>query len=1378
MAGLVAAVWLSLRSETARAALRDLVVELLRAETGLEATLSPVEVELLPRPALTARELRLSHPVHGVLVTAQALTIHPSIGALFRGRIDMKSVEVTGAVVTLRMRDGRLVNGPRLSGAGGGQVPFERLLASVSRVELDAAPLVQAWWTSVDVGAERTRQRDRTTVTLTLAARSGQLLREGRRETLGRMETTVRWDGANLAVQRLEAQGAGWQLAVQHAEAPLPWTGRWSVRGRVAADLTRVEQWLAQLVPGMRWPTLRGRLEVEAELRTGAGRMPSGQGLVRWQSARIGQWGLGDGQLEVVLDEGEIRVLDGSALDVVGGGGRLALRGRIGVEEGWPVSVSFDVRELQFARLMEQLGVTPNAIVRWTFDGSGQLTGTLWPPRFGGPLRVRTRDLLVSRDAWHADPVRPVVGVPRATLSARLRVDPAGLSFENIVAETAGSRLHADVRFPFAGGLILSVQADPLDVADASPLLDFAMRGRGRAALSVHGPFERLDLRGQIKLSEFVFHDTRLGDVESDFTLESDGLVAVFPNVSARKGEHTYQIAGLRLDFRDGRFRATGRVHSERIALADLYHAFGYEQDERFTPYQAVASGVADVTFTLGHPGDSPTGTLLVDVDASLLGAELQGYAFDGGHFSGRWRWKHRERGYRGGELEVERLSLSKGAGTIAVRGRMGLEGALAFSVVGDALALSTIEGVANRLPALDGWLGFAGTLRGTAEVPAAELDAHLTALRWNDRVLGDARAYVRLTDTDDPWVTAARWGVLDGPSDEPCAAARAGLREAGWPADPPLRTVEGPRPRLPRPMAWLVCGEGLGGNLTFDLAVGRTQVHPLRGVVRLAQWSLDPWLADATGGALSGRVSGTVHVLGGALLDEDSLVATVRLDTLEVGDGSLALRAREPVVLDVDRGRLRLTRVALVGPSSSLALSGSVSLRHGLDVSLVGRVDLGLLATLSPRFEEVRGQVGVEATVRGTIAQPLAYGRARLEEGRFLFAGMPEPVEGLTGEVVLSGRRLQLEAVSARFAGGELRLHGGAVLGAAGFEQYDIEIALEGARWMPDEEVEVAAGAQGRLVWREGERLPRLEGQVRIDRLVYGRDVALARSLEDLGRREVADVEEHDPSLDRLVLDVRIVEGGPLRVANNLLDASVRIDETEGPLRIVGSDRRPSLLGALALERGRIRFRNTDFELDRGTVRFDDPTRVRPVFDVRATTEIRRADSGIGPSWRVALHAHGAADSFRIDTWSDPPLAEEDIALLLALGMTRAELEQLQAADLTSTAVLEALTTVTGAEGLIRQALPVVDEVHVRTRYSPRTGRTEPELAVGRRVADGVRLSASTVLGEAREVRTGLEWMLGERTSVEAAYDNVESTATAPVGNLGLDLRWRLEFD
>jgi translocation and assembly module TamB len=49
---------------------------------------------------------------------------------------------------------------------------------------------------------------------------------------------------------------------------------------------------------------------------------------------------------------------------------------------------------------------------------------------------------------------------------------------------------------------------------------------------------------------------------------------------------------------------------------------------------------------------------------------------------------------------------------------------------------------------------------------------------------------------------------------------------------------------------------------------------------------------------------------------------------------------------------------------------------------------------------------------------------------------------------------------------------------------------------------------------------------------------------------------------------------------------------------------------------------------------------------------------------------------------------------------------------------------------------------------------------------------------GERREIQANIEWRLSKQFSLQGSYDNVNAVSSQGVGNVGVDLRYRLEFE
>ncbi|MFW6086516.1 MAG: translocation/assembly module TamB domain-containing protein, partial [Myxococcota bacterium] len=1124
-----------------------------------------------------------------------------------------------------------------------------------------------------------------------------------------------------------------------------------------------------------------GRLHAEVELQDRPEGL-TGEGTVRLEKVALDGWGFGEeAVIHASFDPDEVHIEEGR-FRLIRDGGVVTTSGTLGLGEGLPLDVKLDIDGLEFDRLMDQLGVSERAIVSWHLDGTAHLHGTLDPLVLDGPIQADTRDFMVSQDGWDQRPREKIIAVSRAAVQGRVALTDEALSFLDLVADTPRSRLHCDVRLGFEDGFMVQGHSPELDLDDLGDIAGFPVAGKGTARIEVGGPYSDPQLEGHLAMSGFAFGTYPFGDVESDTRMEKDGQAVRFPSVQVSKRDSRYRVDDLLLDFSDGRFEATARVAAERLTLADLYHTFHLDQDERLASYQGVVRGVIDIRHTLGFPGDSPTGTMHLDMDLDVPELQVSDYAFTDGKLRADWRWVDMDEGLDGGELAVHHLSLRKGDGTLSAEGAMGLGGVLNLTAVADEIDLRDTEGIGDSLPQLGGSWGVVAEVRGTSAVPRVHMDMHLTGLTWADELLGDVRTYVRLTDVQDPWVAEAReFDPVAPPQDEPCGHARAGLAHSNWQPDPPLSTPDGPVPALERPMAYLICGEGLGGKLRFDMALGHTEAIPLRGVIDVDELSLAPFLPETAGEELDGVLDGRVTLIDGALEAPASLVGEVVLGRLRLASrtSDMALENRGSVAVTFDRGRFQVVKADFTGPGSKLELQGGGSLQRGLALEVSGALDLGLLATLSPRITQASGRVTMRTNLTGAFHDPSVYGEARVHDASFLFASFSQPVQDLDGQVTFSAHRLLLEDFQARVAGGRIALDGSATLQDGWLERYRFDVRADGLSMHPEEGVELGLGGDWRLAWSRGQRLPTLEGTARLDRLLYTRPINLSPTLGELYRPDRVEVEQYDPEADQLALDVRVVATGPIRVENNLVDADIAIEDAERPFRIVGTDQRFGVLGSLDVRRGQVRFRNTDFDIRRGVIDFDDPLRIDPQFDVLAVTQVRRIGDLTAPDWRITLHAHGNRDAFQLDARSEPALSQEDVLMLLTVGMTRAEVERLQAGELAGGTALEALSTVTGVDREVKERVKVIDDFRITSAYSMRTSRTEPQVSVGKRITDRVRLSASTGLStESRQFRSGLQWQVGEQTSVEASYDNVNANQSSSFGNVGVDVRWRLEFE
>jgi translocation and assembly module TamB len=831
-----------------------------------------------------------------------------------------------------------------------------------------------------------------------------------------------------------------------------------------------------------------------------------------------------------------------------------------------------------------------------------------------------------------------------------------------------------------------------------------------------------------------------------------------------------------------------------------------YESDPRRTHVPAGTNTghvETDVTFVLGRPGDDPGGVM----DVELWGRNLYVTGFDEplDHFDvhHRYTWLIRAQGYRGARQLLDYGRGRYAGGTVEAWGNVDLGGQMHFTAnVRDVSIAQTV--MAHDL-GVAGLLNASGSLEGWPESQRWTLDADLHNVTTAQRNFGDVtlrlRSHPETTPPRDPAARPPRtiW-TLDGDALN-TAMHVTGSMTVPWHATS-WRDVDGiTHPSWDRDWTHSLVGGHVALVRTLDLA----PFVPAR-------------LAARMGSALHASLRGRLDIDHALLGDLSHADARLTVDELDVGTEQLrlALDHQEHLSACVHdgiywiepsastnasvcetvpaalRGRVTVNRATAPLPSArflgpegtQFTVSGGGNTAGRLGVRLDGQLDLSRLASLIPGVSWARGAGTFQVNVAGDAANPQLSGMFQLHGGAVGADVLPNPIEDIELAVRLDGSDIVLSSAAAQFGSSSIDMTGGRIhIAGRDIDRVQIPVRVQNLSLVPMQGVEVALDANTLLSWQPGQRLPVFSGDVNLARVRYTRpiDVSGDRSGARLGASGSNEA-PYDPNDDHVQLNLNIHAREPIRIANNLVDGEITIAENEQPFRVLGTDQRVGVIGTLLIPRGRVVlpfFRGSDFEISRGRIEFNSAERIDPNFDLRAQTEVRRSiDASRNQQWRVDLHAFGSPGRFSLDKTSDPPLSFNDIALLLTFGATRAELDQAGASNLGSAIAVQALATASGIDRTVRQAIGFIDEFRIGTAYSPSSGRTVPQVAIGRRVSDNVHVGATVNTTDQREMRATVDVRVSDHTSVQLGWDNYNNSTTSTIGNLGADVRWRLEFE
>jgi translocation and assembly module TamB len=276
------------------------------------------------------------------------------------------------------------------------------------------------------------------------------------------------------------------------------------------------------------------------------------------------------------------------------------------------------------------------------------------------------------------------------------------------------------------------------------------------------------------------------------------------------------------------------------------------------------------------------------------------------------------------------------------------------------------------------------------------------------------------------------------------------------------------------------------------------------------------------------------------------------------------------------------------------------------------------------------------------------------------------------------------------------------------------VAITARGVSLVEVEGIETAWNADVTLTGQGSRGLVR--GQAHLVRGTYTRDLSIVTMLIQESAREQPMEWGRELALQLdLSLDDNLVVRSP--------QARLRAG---GTLHLGGTVTQPVVLGTVETQDGRITFRRNRFTIENAVVHFDDPRRINPYLDVRATTRIRTYD--------ITMRLSGRVEDLTIRLSSEPPLPQEDLLALVTLGSTRAELGSSGGLTFAGEAAQLLTRELLGLE----PSTPIVDVLEFG-----KTDTGQNQFRVGKRLGDKTTVIYSGSFAEGGQQKLRVEYQI-----------------------------------
>lgn len=717
---------------------------------------------------------------------------------------------------------------------------------------------------------------------------------------------------------------------------------------------------------------------------------------------------------------------------------------------------------------------------------------------------------------------------------------------------------------------------------------------------------------------------------------------------------------------------------------------------------------------TIKASGPLDLGHLSYDLKTSVFKGSVMGESFDQAHFDVK---------SVGGEVRTERVQMNKGAAVITLAGVAHPDGKIETTVHGRGIRLEDTNTVARSGLSLSGGIEFEMSMNGPVLAPDTDMHAALTRTSIGDQSVPDSNFRLKFNKS----------------------------------------SIEGN-------------GRFLGDVVDGDFLIPYSADAPFRLKVATKNWNFAPIFAAFAGPSnrkdYEGVLTTTIDLSSpnGGFWNASG---TASVEKFSLARGSLKLQNRAPMSIAMHNGQVKVQNFALAGENIFVNVTEAANPTAKMDLQVNGKIDLGLLALMTPFFEDLRGLLAFKLQVRGGSTPTQLLGSAYIEKGYLKFFDFPHAFEDIRADLLFNQQKIMFNTVRMEFGGGRISANGGMDL--KGYKNTPLNISGTFEKITLNVPDKIRTSGSGDFTF-SGNGFPfLLKGNYVVsDGLVAKPFTSDGADGSNVRRDAYLPDFLIEENFVPLSVDMNVDMAKGVVVKNELVDG-----RTLGALSIKGNPTKPAIGGSLTADKDtKIYFRDTEFEVAGANVEFNGSTDIDPKIYVSARARV--------DSYDVNLLVQGSGTKPEFLLSSVPPLPEKDIVSLLAFGATDLNLDQkIKSGDQASSTGLQVGSSIVKHNAIsdaIKERLGF--DVQFSTGFDE-TNTTVQKIVASRQITSNLGVSAGYALGKSQSKEAKIRYRLNERLSLVGAYQGNDYTETniqqQQVENnpnlFGLDVEYKFEF-
>lgn len=578
---------------------------------------------------------------------------------------------------------------------------------------------------------------------------------------------------------------------------------------------------------------------------------------------------------------------------------------------------------------------------------------------------------------------------------------------------------------------------------------------------------------------------------------------------------------------------------------------------------------------------------------------------------------------------------------------------------------------------------------------------------------------------------------------------------------------------------------KSFGGQVSFfgDKVNGEFQIPlsgsgtPLVVKMRTNEWNYATLLGLIGGANLASEYESSLTSSVDLRSEQGDLLKAsgkVLINDFRLKRGNMSFANPQPIEITATNGVGNVKNFTLQGPQNLIQIRGSNFTADKLNLGVSVTADLRLMQIFTPFLEDLGGPIEISTNLSGSLQKPEILGNANTNKAFVKIKGFPHPLEKLSAQVVFSQSKVLINSIKGQIAGGTLNGDGGLMINGIRDLPTSIRLRLEGVTFnVPDK---VRSSGDADLIF-SGRWFPfTLSGTFHVSSALVEKEFT-----EDAGGVAGIRQSQYLPKLLRegrfepLLLDLQVPLNRNIVIKNSLIDGSVT-----GQLQVKGPPENPILLGKINTEKkSKIIFKDKIFDIQSGIIDFNNPNEINPNLYISANSRINEYD--------ISLLAQGPSKNLTILLSSVPPLPEQDIISLIALGITSSALDQ----NLQSRQQAEQLGVEIGGAVLAKPISKQLEStlglnLQVTSQYDSTRNISVPKITLSRRLSEKVKVSGSRPVGDTQSYDIKLEYLLNNNLTAIGSFEsrgsseentNVQSTQQEVQSIFGLDLEFKREF-